>query len=282
MRKPEAGRGRCRGGGFTLIELLVVMAIIGVLIGLLLPAVQAARSAARRVECLNNLMQTSLAILNYENAFESLPAGSINPTGPIANSPVGYHASWITQILPFMEQTILYNNLNFSLSVYAVGNDTARRTTMRTLLCPADGGPRTIDGFGLTNYAGNHHHTEAAIDVTNTGLLFLNSLVRTEDIEDGSSNTMMIGEKLRELGDLGWASGTRATLRNGGTPINGAQPAAVAKLADPVGGFASKHAGGAHFAFGDGHVRFMTATTRPEILQSQINRRDGGLIPELE
>jgi prepilin-type processing-associated H-X9-DG protein/prepilin-type N-terminal cleavage/methylation domain-containing protein len=279
---PQARWRRRDLGGFTLIELLVVMAIIGVLIGLLLPAVQASRGAARRVECVNNMSQTSLAILNYENAFESFPAGSINPTGPITNKAQGYHASWVTQTLPFLEQTMLYNNINFGLSMYAGGNDTARRTTMRTLLCPADGGPRVVNGFGLTNFAGNHHHTEAPIDVTNTGLLFLNSQVRTEDIEDGSSNTILIGEKLRDATDLGWASGTRATLRNGGTPINGPTPAAVAALPDPVGGFGSKHPGGANFAFADGHVRFLTATTKPAILQSQLNRQDGGLIPEME
>src|SRR6187551_2927825 len=93
-----------RRSGFTLIELLVVIAIISVLIALLLPAVQAAREAARRVQCVNNLMQLGIALHNYESSHEILPPGVINPTGPILNTPKGYHAGWMLQLLPFIEQ----------------------------------------------------------------------------------------------------------------------------------------------------------------------------------
>ncbi len=271
-----------RSSAFTLIELLVVMAIIGVLISLLLPAVQSARGAARRVECLNNMMQTTLAVINYESAMESFPAGVVNATGPISNTPTGYHFAWTTQILPFMEQSFMYNHFNFEVGVYDTSNATVRRTSLRTLICPADSAPRISSGLALASFAGNHHHTEAPIDVTNTGLLFLNSQIRTEDIEDGASNTILLGEKLRDSTELGWASGTRATLRNGGSPINGPTPPAVLALPDPVGGFGSRHPGGANFAFADGHVKFITSTQRLSIFQSQLNRGDGELLPEVE
>src|SRR5512136_477151 len=89
---------------FTLVELLVVIAIIGILIALLLPAVQAAREAARRSSCLNNLTQLGLAVQNYEMARRTYPPGTINETGPIVNQPTGYHMSWLVQILPYMEE----------------------------------------------------------------------------------------------------------------------------------------------------------------------------------
>src|SRR4051794_7292339 len=85
--------------GFTLIELLVVIAIISVLIALLLPAIQAAREAARRVQCVNNLMQLGIGLHNYEASYEVLPPGVIDPTGPIQNVARGYHASWMLQLL---------------------------------------------------------------------------------------------------------------------------------------------------------------------------------------
>jgi prepilin-type N-terminal cleavage/methylation domain-containing protein/prepilin-type processing-associated H-X9-DG protein len=275
------GRGPGGRGGFTLIELLVVMAIIGVLIALLLPAVQSARSAARRVQCLNDMMQVNLALQNYETAWESFPSGSINPTGPIANAPKGFHHSWMSQLLPFLEQTMTYNHINFGLDVYDTANSTVRAVEMKGLLCPADPNahrPATTN-IAVTSYAGNHHHVEAPIDVTNTGVLFLNSRMRTEDIEDGSSTTIAFGERrVPAGGDLGWMSGTRSSLRNGGWPLNAPDPVPTAKVPDPVGGFGSYHTGGASFAFADGHVQFQTERTNPNVLERLLHRSDGELL----
>jgi prepilin-type N-terminal cleavage/methylation domain-containing protein len=98
--------------GFTLVELLVVIAIIGILVGLLLPAVQAAREAARRMQCSNNLKQMGLALHNYESSYKIFPAGAVMPGGCCGTPSAG---NWALSILPFIEQTNLYNQYNFAL-----------------------------------------------------------------------------------------------------------------------------------------------------------------------
>ena len=308
---------RIRSRGFTLIELLVVIAIIAVLVALLLPAVQAAREAARRVQCVNNLMQIGIAAKNYENAFESLPSGVVNPTGPIVDAPKGYHFNWITQLLPYLDAKPVYRHLDFNADLYAPQNGTARSVMLNVLICPSSPQPfrmarssptPPIGGDpALTSYAGCHNDVEAPIDVKNTGVFFLNSRIRYEDIEDGASHTIFFGEKLTDDTDLGWASGTRATLRNVGWLVNSKFTTTpgpngvplVDELEDPanpgptgkgagkageeakkpvVGGFASKHPGGANFGFGDGSVRFLKSNINSRVLQLLGNRSDGDLL----
>ncbi|HUG92784.1 MAG TPA: DUF1559 domain-containing protein [Planctomycetaceae bacterium] len=279
---------RTRRRGFTLIELLVVIAIIAILIALLLPAVQQAREAARRTQCRNNLMQIVLAVHNYEMAHEVLPPGSINDTRPIVNAPRGYHVSWAVQILPHLDERNAYNRYDFTLGVYAQPNDRVRAYPMRVLSCPSD--PGAFGGRGSqahSNYAGCHHSREAPIDVDNDGVLFLNSSVRFEEITDGSSYTIFIGERLVEGADLGWVSGTRATLRNAGTPINGvalvlpqAVPAQPGGGPLAVGGFSSHHTGGATFAMGDGSVRFISENINLPTYASLAHRADGEMVGE--
>jgi prepilin-type N-terminal cleavage/methylation domain-containing protein/prepilin-type processing-associated H-X9-DG protein len=271
------GRTRPRTG-FTLIELLVVIAIIAVLIALLLPAVQSAREAARRAQCVNNLMQISLALKNYEAAHEMLPPGVVNPTGPIKNTPQGYHVSWIVQILPYIEQRNIFSNVDFSAGMYQPNNVTVRAVRLNSFLCPSDamaGG--TSADVGQSSYAGCHNDVEAPIAADNTGVFFLNSQVRYEDIPDGSSNTIFLGEKRLRGGELGWISGTRSTLRNTGTPVNGAVLPTL-KNNDPVGGFSSAHPGGANHAFGDGSVRFLRSVISPAVYRHLGNRADGQIV----
>ena len=302
-RKPPAR-------AFTLIELLVVIAIISVLVALLLPAVQAAREAARRAQCCNNLMQIGLALQNYESSHELLPPGVVNDTGPVRDQPKGYHFGWLTQILPFYEQANVYNHLNFKLGVYQSENLTCRTMLIGSLLCPSDhaNSRRGTSGLTMTSYAGCHNDFEAPIAANNKGVLFLNSAVRIEDVTDGASQTVFVSEKLNDGLDQGWASGTRASLRNmgsrasrsGGGPVffqvestDGTmitqeispEAAGSASNGKPnpdadlfVGGFGSHHPGGENVTFGDGSVRFLKSSASPRVRRLLANRADGELL----
>jgi prepilin-type N-terminal cleavage/methylation domain-containing protein/prepilin-type processing-associated H-X9-DG protein len=201
---------------FTLVELLVVIAIIGILVSLLLPAIQASRESARRASCTNNMSQLILAVHDYEAAHEFYPAGTVNPKGPIQNLPNGQHISWIVRIFPYIEERVVYDNIDTSLSAYNQKNDRARQTTIQHLICPSN----PEDDWPYSNYAGCHHDMESPIDTTNHGVLFLNSRITRDDIKDGAAYTLFLGEKLVNSFDLGWISGTSSTLRNTGSPLN--------------------------------------------------------------
>jgi prepilin-type processing-associated H-X9-DG protein len=109
----------------------------------------------------------------------------------------------------------------------------------------------------------------------------LNSQIRDVDIADGRGNTILIGERRHSTASLGWASGTLATLRNGGHKFNAPGPFATPKYPDPVGGFGSYHPGGIQAVFADGHVSFLKNTIDPMVLQRLLHRADGELIDEL-
>ncbi len=286
-------------GGFTLIELLVVVAVIAILISLLLPAIQSAREIARRTQCVNNLYQLGTAIGNYESSNRVFPPGVVNETGPISNTPVGYHFGWAARILPFIERGTTYNQFNFHFSVYDARNDTAQQIAIGSFLCPSNG------VRGAMNYAGCHNDVESPIDADDHGVFFLNSRIGRDDLTDGPAFTILIGETADSMSVGSWAVGTSATLRNTGWGVNdGADPyARLAKLRPPnqgksalaptilmsmiesgelademVGGYASRHPGGANFLFGDGAVRLLKNRISPEVLRSLGHRADGNLI----
>ncbi|MEI8381320.1 MAG: DUF1559 domain-containing protein [Planctomycetota bacterium] len=293
--------------GFTLIELLVVIAIIAVLIALLLPAVQQAREAARRTQCKNNLSQIGLALHNYLMTHQTLPPGTQNPTGPITSvEGGGHHMGWITQILPFLDQSAAANKIDFNQSVYAEQNRRVRKHLIPALVCPSDWGPqRGENEVSKTNYCGIHNDYETQIDVKQNGVLFLNSSVRTMQVPDGLSNTLFIAETrfgTQSKSDLGWMSGTSATLRNPVIWLNQSTPdaapnyqihAAPERVAsgmpnsqnatEPpefVGGFSSWHTGGYHTMIGDGSVRFISTNINETVLRNLAHKSDGELIEE--
>lgn len=139
--------------GFTLVELLVVIAIIGILVGLLLPAVQAAREAARRMQCSNNLKQYGLALQNYESTYKTFPIGGTNWDAPLIG--------WQVRILPYTEQSALYNALNFGLVTgngapdTLIGGVPARTKQVPYALCPSDGSDTPDGNWAQTNYSGS-------------------------------------------------------------------------------------------------------------------------------
>jgi len=207
---------------FTLVELLVVIAIIGILIAMLLPAVQGAREAARRSQCLQHLAQLSGAVQNYELAHEVYPPGTIDKQGPIHSIAKGDHRNWIVHILPYLDEANAYRHIDQTVGVYDPKNAAVRALTIRALECPSE----ALDSQDVpaSNYAAVHHDVEAPIDANNHGVFFLNSRIRLDEITDGTSHTLFLGEKLVEPDDLGWMSGTRATLRNTGTALNTGLP----------------------------------------------------------
>ncbi|HMP06513.1 MAG TPA: DUF1559 domain-containing protein, partial [Lacipirellulaceae bacterium] len=144
-----------RGRGFTLVELLVVIAIIGVLVALLLPAIQAARSSARRLQCQNNLKQVALATLNYESSRKILPPGGQWPEGLVGkayNYTPNIYANWATLILPHADMQPLYNSIDHTLPMTHARNAAARGTRISFMACPDDEGHETFYN-GSTNRA---------------------------------------------------------------------------------------------------------------------------------
>lgn len=207
MFKQHGARRR----GFTLVELLVVIAIIGILVGLLLPAVQAAREAARRMQCSNNLKQLGLAMMNYESTHRKFPmAGMVDADFSVQ-----------ARLLPYVEQSNLNNLLDYSLPAFTgpynakVPNPAfvkAFATPLPLFLCPSDAAPSvttlTVNGtaysYGGLNYMvsyGSGTSTNYDLRWRADGIVHQRSTKGFRDISDGASNTVMISESVRSVGD---------------------------------------------------------------------------------
>jgi prepilin-type N-terminal cleavage/methylation domain-containing protein/prepilin-type processing-associated H-X9-DG protein len=310
--------------GFTLIELLVVIGVIAILIALLMPAVQKVREAASRSECINNLKQMALACHNYHNDFKKLPAGNTPLVAPTQQ----YGWSWQALILPYVEQGAIYKGaLDFvgpppsypNFYPYGSPPNPAIGIQVSFYTCPSDSRPlsiSTVDGFlvSFTSYLGVSGQTAdprppAPDTAARDGIFFMGSHVRMMDIQDGASNTLLIGERPPSWDLLfGWyfAGGgydmegeagdnvlgvreynyARSAIKwseaAGITPITCAdtyvnfQMGDIRNYCDQIH-FWSMHPGGANFALADGSVRFITYQSDP-LLPALASRAGGEIV----
>ena len=282
--------------GFTLVELLVVIAIIGVMVGLLLPAVQAAREAARRMTCSNNLKQIGIAVHNYHDTFRMFPPSSFN-----AN-----RLAWTVHTLPFIEQQSLFEQFNMNLFYNAGTNNVLGMTRVNTYICPsikspvssiANGGEAingvgtfTTSYYGVMGPQGINPATTTAYPFTVVGIhggfaldgfFKQNAQSRFADILDGTSNTFMIGE-------ISWDDrrGVRSRYRTWSRGHNQNDwTAGVKNVAQQINSdftalfnnmsFGSNHPGGCHFLLADASVNFLSNSTDFGLLLSASSASGG-------
>src|SRR6266545_6854668 len=286
---------------FTLLELLVVLAILAVLVGLLVPAIQRARDAAERTACAANLRQLAAAVHLYAGAHEYLPQGCAYPFAGSLRRPVNYQSgiSWHTSILPHLDQAELWRLAWAAHQEDPIGHTSPQHDWILAqqipiFLCPAEARQQGTNGlslvWGLTSYqgvagTGVRHHD---------GMFHPHYFVRFAGVRDGTSNTLLIGE--RPPGPQGYFGGwysaegyTRcaasqirpaaANAHGSSSPTGGGDcgravgPLRPGQLDDwcDVVHFWSLHVGGANFAFADGSVRFLPYNW-PEVLPALATR----------
>jgi prepilin-type N-terminal cleavage/methylation domain-containing protein/prepilin-type processing-associated H-X9-DG protein len=279
---------RGRRAGFTLVELLVVIAIMGILTALLLPAVQAAREAARRTQCQNNLRQYAVAIHNYHDVHNILPIGNT----------WGRMWTFQSRILPYMEQGNIYNLIDYKYpstcfdygaSRQAIDPETDPGNKMVTVdICPSDplaGRISTTNGstvgfHGCTEYLG----VMGTSSTSNDGMFYSDSRIGLESVKDGTSHTIMMGER-GIPSDLYWGwtycgAGYDGT-GDGDNQCSTKYPFGPGKDDGAHNlHFWSYHQGGGHFLFADTSVSFMSYTVNFATFQGLSTRAAAEIIGE--
>jgi prepilin-type N-terminal cleavage/methylation domain-containing protein len=295
-------RARLRAAGFTLVELLVVVAIIGVLMALLLPAVQAAREAARSAQCKNSLRQVGLALHNYHDVHGRLPPGWIG------DAPEGVPGwGWSVSILPQIEQGPLHDNLiRRNLPISDPVNQAAREHIIPVLLCASDPTPKKFkigtggdhdhdhdeeeegvvhqhsvdDGTPMfvvsrSNYVGVFGTNEIEEEpASGDGSFYFLSSTRFADITDGLSNTLVVGERHARFGGSMW-QGVVPEANEAMVRVVGVGDHTPNHREHHFDDFSSYHPGGVHFVAGDGSVRRIDDSVDLQVYRALLTRGGG-------
>ncbi|TWT76336.1 Type II secretion system protein G precursor [Planctomycetes bacterium CA13] len=292
-----------RRSAFTLVELLVVIAIIGVLVSLLLPAVQAAREAARRTSCTNNMKQIGLGLQMYHDVFKKLPAGwrGCDPSTGKAHWFGVPGWAWSSSILPYLEESAVYDGMiHFECPITDPVNQHALTASIGTYRCPSDVGEATFSMAGggpsvssdvsfpiqtaTSNYIGMfgtlefHHVCDPSSPNCNgcqgDGTFSLNRPCRFADLLDGLSNTMIVGERHSVLAYSTWVGvvtgGQHGVARVAGVATY--PPNSTDTPAHYFHNFSSLHPAGTNFLLADGSVHMITETIDRELFHALSTR----------
>jgi prepilin-type N-terminal cleavage/methylation domain-containing protein/prepilin-type processing-associated H-X9-DG protein len=281
-------RTRLSRRAFSLIELLVVIAIIAMLIGLLIPAVQKVRETAVRLRCKNNLKQIGIALHAYHDRNGSFPPGYASQVAA-DGSDLGPGWGWASYLLGDVEQTNVQNQINFQLDIGDPANATARVESLAIFRCPGDASApltfmtatRPVE-IAFANYVGMFGTPEITADPSaGNGAFYRNSQITIGEITDGTSMTLLVGERSSNLALSSWTGAvTGATVPPLKVSSLGPEGAGVLVLGhtgdvaehhtpnnptNHVDDFASWHAAGVNFLFADGHVQSINNTIDPVI-----------------